>query len=148
MNNHVIAKNRILLVERVMNKEEAIYKLATSLFDDGKISDISAFLVDIQKREEEYCTYVGHEIAIPHAISCYVQEASIAFLRTKEAFVYGDETESTRLLFMLAIPCNSNAEHLRMLSTLASKLVHAQFRKSLMEAETIHDVYEVLIQQS
>ena len=50
-----------------------------------------------------------------------------------------------KLLFMLAIPKDSNEQHLRMLSALATKLMHKEFREQLLHAKSISDVYEILM---
>lgn len=142
----VISKERILLKDSVKDKADAIQLLARCLKDDGKIDNLNTFLKDIYKREEEYCTYIGHVTAIPHAISESVKEASIAFLRVREGFVYGNEEERVQLLFMLAIPCDSNEEHLRMLSMLAKNLMHKEFRNALMQANDIDELYQIFME--
>ena len=105
----VINTNRIMLMKELPSKKEAIKQLASSFIKDGTIEDIDLFIKDVNKREEEYCTYVGNETAIPHAISSTVKKAGIAFIKTEKPFSYGEQGEQVRLLFMLAIPENSNA---------------------------------------
>ena len=141
----VIVKQCILLKKDVQSKEDALHMLADCLNEEAYITDPSEFLKDIHKREEEFCTYVGHETAIPHAISNCVSKAGIAFLRSDKAFQYGSSDETVKLLFMLAIPKDSNEQHLRMLSSLATKLMHKEFREQLLNAESISDVYEILM---
>lgn len=142
--SEVISKDRILLIDELSSKKEAIQLMADMFKKDQIINDSSSFIKDIDKREQEFCTYVGHETAIPHAISKEVNHAGIAFVRIDKALSYGEPGEDVRLLFMLAIPENSNTEHLRMLSMLAAKLMHKDFREYLFQAQTVDEIYDLL----
>lgn len=140
----VISRSRISLMKEIPSKKDAIMQMAKSFLEDGTIEDINVFIKDINKREEEYCTYVGNETAIPHAISSTVKKAGIAFIKTEKPFPYGEQGEQVRLLFMLAIPQDSNAEHLRMLSMLATNLMHKDFREYLIQANDVDTIYQYL----
>lgn len=142
--SEVISKERIQLIEELSSKEEAIHLMADMFQKDQTIQDSYRFMKDIYQREQEFCTYVGHETAIPHAISNMVNHAGIAFIRTNKALNYGEPGEDVRLLFMLAIPEDSNTEHLRMLSMLAARLMHKEFREHLFQAQTVDEVYDLL----
>lgn len=143
--DEVISESRIEVTISMDSKEIALARLADMLYQDGKITSIEGFLNDIDKRETEYCTFIGHETAIPHAISKYAKEASIAFLKVEEGVSYGCVDDQAKLLFMLAIPENSNIEHLRMLSMLATQLMHKSFRDLLVAAHTSSEVYNMLM---
>lgn len=141
----VISKHRILMETSIDSKDSALLKLADSFYKDDIITSIEIFLKDVDGRENEYCTYIGHETAIPHAISNSVKEASIAFLKVKEGVKYGSDEENAKLIFMLAIPKDANADHLKMLSMLATQLMHQEFRDELIAAEDVSSIYDVLM---
>lgn len=142
--SEVISKDRIQLINQLPSKKDAIQMMAEMFEQDHTIKDSTSFIKDIYQREQEFCTYVGNETAIPHAISKVVNHAGIAFVRTDKALTYGEPGEDVRLLFMLAIPEDSNTEHLRMLSMLAAKLMHMEFREQLFQAQTVDEIYDLL----
>lgn len=142
--SEVICLDRIKLVKQLPSKKETLELMADMFIKDHSVQDRSLFLADIEKREKEFCTYVGHETAIPHAISRSVKQAGIAFVRSEKALPYGEVGEDVRLFFMLAIPEYSNTEHLRMLSMLAARLMHQEFREQLLHAETREEIYVLL----
>lgn len=140
----VISRQRIILRNDLCTKEEALQQLIQSFCHDEIVDDGLQFRKDIDLREKEFCTYVGHETAIPHAISTAAVKAGIAFLRSEEPFIYGEEQECVRLMFMLSIPQHSNEDHLRMLSMLATKLMHQDFREQLLNASDAEEIYQLL----
>lgn len=140
----IISRNRICLMEASCTKDKAIDVLINKLYEDNIINNKQEFQRDIELREQEYCTYIGHETSIPHAISNSVNQAGIAFLKSDTGFVYGSQEERVRLMFMLAIPQNSNEIHLRMLSMLAKELMHQNFRDALLQASSKEAVFALL----
>ena len=139
----IISENRIFLDIDIESKKELIEKLATSFYEENIIEDIDMFLKDIYKREEEFSTHVGNYIAIPHAISKVVKQPAIAFLRASNPFQFGND-EEVQLAFMLAIPEDSNKEHLGMLSSLATKLMHKDFQEQLMNTQSKTEIIKLL----
>lgn len=139
----LFSRNRVLF-EYELTKHELIKKMCVAFFEDGIVSNLEQFELDIYKREEEYSTYVGHGIAIPHAISKQVKEAGICFLKLEHNLSYGEREEDVRLVFMLAIPENSSENHLRILSSLAKNLMKEDFRKLLEYSNGIDDFYRAI----
>lgn len=143
MDNTIISENRIFLDINIDSKKELLELLARSFYEADIIENIDMFLKDIYKREEEFSTHVGNYIAIPHAISKVVKRPAIAFLRTTQPFLFGND-EEVQLAFMLAIPENSNKEHLGMLSSLATKLMNKDFQKQLMNTKSKLEIIKLL----
>lgn len=141
----IISNDRILLKNNILGKKEVLESMVELFLKDKIIVDQQEFMKDIKKREEEYCTYIGHDIAIPHAISKTVKSVGIAFMRVDTAVPYGMDGETAKMFFMLAIPEESNAEHLKILSMLAMNLMHDEFRKKLLEASDEMEIYDVLM---
>lgn len=121
----------------------AIDALAELLDADGRLSDKDAYVQAARAREEETGgTAMEMGIAIPHAKSSGVKEPAVAFGRTAEPIKYGDEDAD--LIFLIAAPEGENNLHVKILSRLARKLVHNDFRASLREAGTSEEVMELL----
>lgn len=121
----------------------AIDALAGLLDADGRLSDKDAYVLAARAREEETGgTGMEMGIAIPHAKSSGVKEPAVAFGRTPAPIQYGDEQAD--LIFLIAAPEGENNLHVKILSRLARKLVHEDFRSSLREADSPEEVMELL----
>jgi fructose PTS system EIIA component len=121
----------------------AIDALAELLDADGRLSDKEEYVRAARAREEETGgTAMEMGIAIPHAKSGGVKEPAVAFGRTPAPIRYGDEEAD--LIFLIAAPEGENNLHVKILSRLARKLVHDDFRASLREAGSSDEVMEIL----
>ncbi|MDF2911610.1 MAG: fructose transporter subunit, partial [Sporolactobacillus laevolacticus] len=80
-----------LMIERTMvldmqatTKEGAIDELIASLERNGRINDPKLFKEMILKREAQSSTGIGDGIAMPHAKTKAVNEATVVFGRSKQ----------------------------------------------------------------
>ncbi len=127
----------------VENQWQAIDALADLLDADGRLTDKDAYVAAARAREEETGgTAMEMGIAIPHAKSGGVKEAGVAFGRTAEPIQYGDEQAD--LIFLIAAPDGEHNLHVTVLSQLARRLIHENFRTSLREAKTGEEVIELM----
>ena len=126
-------------------KKDVIETLAKSLYDAGKVDDLSAFIDDVWARENEISTAVGNGIAIPHAKSKHVKNAAIAFGRALPGIEYGDD--DCQLFFLIAAGENASNEHLKALSKLSGFLMDDLFRANLILARTPDDVEKLIAEK-
>ena len=75
-------------------------------------------------------------IGIPHARSAYVTEPSLVFGRSPSGIDWGAEDGPATLIFLIAAPEGGGDDHLKILATLARRLMRTEFRESLMNAPT------------
>lgn len=118
-------------------KNEIIDKLVQSLKDKNKIKDKELFLKDVLNREALSPTSMGYEIAIPHGKSDEVIVPSVCFGRLKEPIIWNEETEETaQIIILIAVPKSDESNtHLKILSKLARKLMHEDFRNTLLNGD-------------
>jgi fructose-specific phosphotransferase system IIA component len=140
----VLDEKCIILDFETDKKEEAIDKLTQLLFSSKRINSIKRFKKDLHKREKDASTAIGHGVAIPHAKSKYVDKPSVAFLRTKNMISYDSEKEDVNMFFLIAVPLDSNNEHLKILSTLAREIMNEDFLKKLLQAKSANEVFEII----
>ncbi|MCB5956051.1 PTS sugar transporter subunit IIA [Enterococcus sp. CWB-B31] len=127
------------------NKEEGIKELAEKMAACGRVTDLPVYLNAVMKREEEATTGIGFGVGIPHGKSAAVAEPSLAFGRSKEGIVYDSmDGNPVHLLFLIAVPENSDNEHLRILSQLSRKLMHQEIREQLMNAVSNEEIYSII----
>ncbi len=108
--------------------------LAQRLADGGRVSDLDGFLADVAAREEQMPTGLEGGIGIPHARSAHVTEPTLAFGRCREGVDFGASDGPAHLIFLIAAPDGGGSEHLKILASLARRLVYASFREALDQA--------------
>lgn len=123
----------------------AIDQLAGLLEADGRLTDRDAFVAAVREREESGGTGMEMGIAIPHGKSAGVARPSVAFGRSPTGvdFGAGDATPAD-LVFLIAAPEGESDLHITLLSRLARKLVHDDFRDALRSAATPADVIDII----
>lgn len=128
------------------DKPEAISKLVDLIAADGAIADKDLYRAAVLKREDISTTGLGDGIAIPHGKSEGVARPALAFARTDQGVDWGspDGTDA-HLLFLIAVPqAQAGDMHLRILATLARKLVYADFRQKLLNAANDDQIHKIL----
>lgn len=140
----VIDKNLILL-DLTGDKETIISTLATKAFDQGRLEDKQEYINAVLKREKEYSTALGYEVAIPHGQSDTVKDPFVIFGRVKDPIIW--DQNSVRIIFMIGVPeHNKDKIHMKILANISRKLIDDEFRKSLIEAKDEKEVFDILSQ--
>jgi fructose-specific phosphotransferase system IIA component len=123
----------------------AIDQLADLLEADGRLADRDAYVAAVRAREESGPTGMEMGIAIPHGKSSGVARAAVAFGRAPGGvdFGAGDGTPAD-LVFLIAAPDGEDDVHITLLSRLARKLVHEEFRDALRTATSPEDVITII----
>lgn len=140
----MFSKERVCFELKSGSKDEVLSELIEILAADGKVNDKEKFKKAVLHREEEFSTGIGMGIAIPHGKSDAVTEASIAFGKSTKGIDFDSmDGEPAHFFFLLAIPTESNDVHLRALSEISRKLMHADVRERLLKADNFEEFIEV-----
>lgn len=125
----------ISLEEKPASKAAAIDALVDLMHAAGKLKDKAAYKQAVLEREASGTTGIGEGIAIPHAKSAAVKSAGLAAMVVKGGVDYDSlDGEPARLFFMIAAPNTAADLHVEVLSRLATFLMDADFRQSLLDA--------------
>ncbi|WP_243227653.1 fructose-specific PTS transporter subunit EIIC [Microbacterium sp. CIAB417] len=116
------------------DKAAVIRALAARVVAAGRATDADALFADAWAREEKDETGLPGGIAIPHAKSPAVSQASLAFARLKPAVAFGAADGPADLVFLIAAPADAAEEHLAVLSRLARSLMQESFTSDLRAA--------------
>ncbi len=144
--NDLLSEPLINLQLSAKTKEELFNEMAIMFKSEGICRDKEVFIQDLKKREEEYSTGIGSGFAIPHAKSLNVLKPAIAFGRSSGISDYETLDDSiVRWIFMIAVPEGDNDEHLRIISSLARKMMDADFKEKIQKASTKLEIIEALI---
>jgi len=140
----MFSKTRVCFNLKATTKNEAIDELIDLLEKDGKLTNRGEFKEAVLKREEEFSTGIGMGIAIPHGKSSAVIEASMVFGKSEKGIDYQSmDDEPAHLFFLIAVPNDSSDVHLRALSEISRKLMHAEVRNQLLKAESFEELISV-----
>lgn len=128
------------------DRRGAIEELARLLEADGRVRDVPAYVEAVWAREQDTGgTGMESGIAIPHAKSPAVVSPAVAFGRSRAGVDFGAEDGSSAdLIFLIAAPEGADELHVTLLSRLARRLIHEEFRAALREAGSSEAVYEVI----
>lgn len=124
-------------------KSGVIRALADRVAASGRATDAEALFADAWKREEQAPTGLPGGLAIPHAKSPAVKQASLAVARLSRPVEF-DEGEDADLVFLIAAPDTAAQDHLALLSTLARSLMKEDFVASLRSAATPDEVVGIV----
>ena len=126
-------------------KQAAITELSSLLMSKGVLNNEKAFIQAVLAREAECTTGIGMGVAIPHGKSDGVERASLCFGRSLKGFDYESlDGKPVHLIFLIAVPEDSNDEHLRILSQISRKIMHEEIREQLLTAKSADGIYAAL----
>ncbi|MCO7125660.1 fructose-specific PTS transporter subunit EIIC [Sporolactobacillus shoreicorticis] len=140
-----------LMIERAMvldmqatTKEGAIDELIASLERNGRINDPKLFKEMILKRETQSSTGIGDGIAMPHAKTKAVNEATVVFGRSKQGIDYQAlDGQPSYLFFMIAAPEGAADVHLQTLAALSRLLIDHEFVEQVKNANSAGEVVKL-----
>ncbi|MEZ8759406.1 fructose-specific PTS transporter subunit EIIC [Vibrio splendidus] len=129
------------------NSKEGVFKeLIDVLYAQGRISDKAQFLADIKAREEQGNTGFEEGIALPHAKSSAVIKPAVVIGVHQQGIEYGaDDSQPSKLFFMIASPDGGDNHHIEVLAELSSKLIEEGFIESFMNAQSEQEALELLL---
>lgn len=143
--SQLLSLNTIKLNLVATNKDEVINQLVDVLWNASKLNDKDLYKEEILKRESLSSTGIGERIAIPHAKTSAVKNASLALGIYKDGVDYDSlDGEPVNIVFMIAAPEGANNEHLETLSRLSVLLMNPEFKNGLLNAKTPQEVISLL----
>lgn len=141
----VFQQEVIEISEKKLTRDEAIEHLVDQLDKYDYITDTEKLKADVLKREMESTTAIGMNVAIPHAKSDAVKKPIVAVMNNKQG-VNWDSLDGTlpKIVFLIAVPSDSNDTHLKLLQRLSRALMDDNIRQSLIDATHIEQIYDIL----
>jgi PTS system fructose-specific IIC component len=129
--SEVITADFVDLTLEAPDRQSASRALAERLVAAGRVTDLEGFLEDIAKRESQMPTGLEGGIGIPHCRSVHVSEPSLAFGRSSAGVDFGAPDGPADLIFLIAAPEGGDASHMKILASLARRLVRKDFKDTL-----------------
>lgn len=129
------------------DRDEATRVLIDLLAASGRVTDADGFHADVRAREAQMATGMPGGVGLPHARSEHVTVPSLAVARVPAGVDFGAPDGPATLIFLIAAPASGDSDHLKILASLARRLVHESFRTSLREAPDAATVAEIVTRE-
>ncbi|WP_436951153.1 fructose-specific PTS transporter subunit EIIC [Staphylococcus shinii] len=141
----VFDKDVIKIVDKKNTRDEAIDDLIDQLDKSDYIIDKKELKDAVLKREAEATTAIGMNVAIPHAKSSAVKQPVVAVMNNKHGIDW-ESLDGTlpNIVFLIAVPNDSNDTHLKLLQRLSRTLMDDDIRQQLIEATHTQQIYDLL----
>jgi fructose PTS system EIIA component len=126
------------------DRDDVTRQLIDLLAAAGRVTDADGFHADVRAREAQMATGMPGGVGLPHARSEHVTAPSLAVGRVPSGVDFGAPDGPANLIFLIAAPASGGSEHLKILASLARRLVHESFRASLLNAADAAEIAEIV----
>lgn len=141
----LLSKQGVDLNGKSGTKQETIDQATALMAKTGNLNNVDEYKKAVEAREELSTTGIGEGIAIPHGKSKAVNKPGLAAMVFKDGTEYESmDGQPVNLLFEIAVPEDSNDEHLEMLSRLSMMLMDGQFRDNLINSKDVDEFLNVI----
>lgn len=115
--------------------------LANMAYQNGDITDRSAFLQTLLLREKLHSTGFGAGVAVPHGKSHVVKRPFVLFARKTEGVDWqASDGETVNCWICLGVPQEGEEEQVKLIGTLCRKIIHDDFISQLKQ----NDIQQIL----
>ena len=134
-----------ILVEKTsVSKKQLLEKLAY-LAAEKTGQDNMVILNALVERERLGTTGIGHGVALPHTRLEGLKEIFCAFMKTKPANFEAVDGKPVDLLFLLLVPENAGADHLKALAALSRLLRDEKTTEKLRKSDLPKELYSIIL---
>ncbi len=138
-------KDSIIADLKAKDKSGVIDELALTISKTTGISPkkIAEILLE---REQLGSTGIGGGIAIPHGKLNLAQSIIIGFGLSRKGIEYDSlDNKPVHIFFLLLTSENSTGGHLKVLAQISKLLKMEEFKKGLLAAQSIDDIYDTIM---
>jgi PTS system nitrogen regulatory IIA component len=140
----ILDKRMIIPQLTSKNKEGVLRELVRVLAQVEKQVDEERMMEILLERESLGSTGIGEGVAIPHGKSKDVKKLLASFGRSLPGLDFQSmDGKPAHLFFLLVAPENSAGIHLKALARISRLMKDQTFRKRLMEANSVEEIYSL-----
>lgn len=136
--------SRINLQVQSTKRTAALNEVARLLAPHPEVANFDGFYNELLARERLDTTYLGNEIALPHARTEHVKGIVLAIGRSPAGVHFENCNQTVRLMFILGTPKSNPTDYLLVVSSLCKILKEAANHDALMAAATPEDFIAAL----
>lgn len=142
----ILSRDRVILELKSKGKQEVIQEMTAVLPKEGL--DLERVVQVLMDRERLGSTGIGDGVAIPHGKLSGLNSLIAAFGRSTQGVEFESlDGNPTHLFFLLVAPEDSAGAHLKALARVSRLFKDGQFRKVLMGAKNIDELYRAFLEE-
>jgi len=134
----------VLLWNEPMEKEAAMRQLLSACCHNNKRVPEQAAWQALLQREQQGSTFLGEDVALPHARLADLDAAVVGVGVAKQGVSEPSTGKSVRIVFLLLTPMAPPEVHVRLLSRISKLAQHSLLRQELADAPNAEDAARVL----
>jgi PTS system nitrogen regulatory IIA component len=144
----LIRREMILPSLKATDKAGIIKELAAHLAANHPSIERDSLTRVLIEREGLASTAIGEGVAIPHGKLAAVDDIVACLGRARRGVDFDSmDGQPTYLFFVLVAPETSTGAHLKALARISRVFKDAEFRRRLLNAEDIDEMYEVIAEE-
>ena len=141
----ILSKNDVIIDEKIASKKQTLECLARLASAATKLDERLVFDA-LLERERLGTTGVGHGVALPHARLADLKKIYCAFLKTKPLDFEAVDEKNVDLVFLLLVPEDAGADHLKALARLSKLLRNEEVAAQLRATDSTASLYKVIVE--
>jgi fructose PTS system EIIA component len=146
--NEVFTREHIRIHLDLKDKDDYLKYIASLSVTLGVGKDKQSVYDGLIAREKEFETNLGGGIAIPHTKSSSINRPAIIVLKPEnQVFWGGDYEEEVKIIISILSPEKQEDNiHIKLLASLARKLIYDDFKNGLLDAFNEEEIYKMIIE--
>lgn len=139
----ILSKDSVIADLTADSKKNLLEELATLASKETGL-DSRVILDALVERERLGSTGVGRGVALPHTRLLGLDKIFCAFVRTNPVDFEAVDGKLVDLVFLLLVPEESGADHLKALSCLSKLLRDETVTAALRKASNVDEIYQII----
>jgi len=139
----ILSKDSVIADLTSDSKKNLLEELATLASKETGL-DSRVILDALVERERLGSTGVGRGVALPHTRLLGLEKIFCAFVRTNPVDFEAVDGKLVDLVFLLLVPEESGADHLKALSCLSKLLRDETVTAALRKASNVDEIYQII----
>jgi len=134
----------VLLWHEPMEKEAAMRQLLAACCRENKRISEPAAWEALVERERQGSTYLGEDVALPHARLPGLEDAVVGLGVAAQGVREPSTGKSVRIVFLLLSPAQPPEVHVRLLSRISKLAQHHLLRQELANTSTAEEAARII----
>ena len=140
----ILSQDCVWVEKNVFPKKKMLEKMSHLAAEKTGLSEAS-ILDALIERERLGTTGIGHGVAIPHSPIPKLKKIFCAFVKSVPMDFEATDDKPVEFLFLLLVPPNAGADHLKALAKLTRLLRNEGVTKALHKSELPKEIYKILL---
>ena len=140
----ILSQDCIWVEKNVLPKKKMLEKMAHLAAEKTGLSE-AVVLDALIERERLGTTGIGRGVAIPHSPITNLKKLFCAFVKTVPMDFEATDNKPVEFLFLLLVPPNAGADHLKALAKLSRILRNDFVLTNMKKAELPKELYKIII---